>query len=567
MRLSQYWLHTQKETPAEAEVISHQLLLRAGMIRQSALGIYSWLPLGLRVLRKVETVLREEMNRIGALEVLMPGSQPADLWQESGRWAAYGPELLRFKDRHEREFCLGPTHEEMVTDLVRRDLSSYKQLPLCLYQIQWKFRDEIRPRFGLMRGREFLMKDAYSFHLSPESLQETYDAMHGAYCRVFERLGLNYRPVLADTGAIGGSSSHEFHVLASTGEDAIVFADDGSYAANLEKAEVQAPTTPRPAPAEELCLVATPKAKTIAALVANHGLPIEKTVKTLFVRGTESELVALLLRGDHELNAIKAEQQPEVAKPLTLADEAMVRQQVGAGFGSLGVVKLPAGIPVIVDQAVAVLSDFAVGANSEGQHYFGVNWERDARYDRVADLRNAVAGDLAPNGQGRLEITRGIEVGHIFQLGAKYSAAMNLKVPLEDGSLATPLMGCYGIGASRLVAAAIEQNHDDQGIIWPTALAPFTVALCPINADKSPAVAAAAEALYRELLDAGVEVLLDDRNKRPGVMFADMDLIGIPQRVVISDKTLADGQVEYKRRGASDASRLALAEVLAVVRT
>ncbi len=565
MRLSQYWLNTQKETPADAEVISHQLLLRASMIRPSALGTYSWLPLGLRVLQKVEKVLREEMAAAGALEVLMPSVQPAELWQESGRWQDYGPELLRFKDRHKRDYCLGPTHEEMITDLVRRDLSSYKQLPLNLYQIQWKFRDEIRPRFGLMRGREFLMKDAYSFHLNQESLQETYDRMYQAYCRTFERLGLNYRAVLADNGAIGGTGSHEFHVLAQTGEDEIVFAEDGSYAANLEKAAVQKPTTARPAPREELRKEATPRAKTIDSLVANHNLPIEKTVKTLLVKGAEGGLVALLVRGDHTLNEIKAENLPEVAKPLTFAEEEEVKGALGAGFGSLGVINLPRDIPLIVDQAVAVMADFAVGANEDGYHYFGVNWQRDAHFTREADLRNAQAGDLAPNGTAKLATARGIEVGHIFQLGQKYSAAMNLKVLQEDGSLFAPLMGCYGIGVSRIVAAAIEQNHDERGIIWPGPLAPFQLVICPINGDKSPAVQGQAEELYRQLLAAGVEVLLDDRQRRPGVMFADMDLLGIPQRLVISDKTLAAGEVEYKRRTDSEARRIPLAEVLNTV--
>ena len=565
MRLSQYWLNTQKETPADAEVISHQLLLRASMIRPSALGTYSWLPLGLRVLQKVEKVLREEMAAAGALEVLMPSVQPAELWQESGRWQDYGPELLRFKDRHKRDYCLGPTHEEMITDLVRRDLSSYKQLPLNLYQIQWKFRDEIRPRFGLMRGREFLMKDAYSFHLNQESLQETYDRMYQAYCRTFERLGLNYRAVLADNGAIGGTGSHEFHVLAQTGEDEIVFAEDGSYAANLEKAAVQKPTTARPAPREELRKEATPRAKTIDSLVANHNLPIEKTVKTLLVKGAEGGLVALLVRGDHTLNEIKAENLPEVAKPLTFAEEEEVKGALGAGFGSLGVINLPRDIPLIVDQAVAVMADFAVGANEDGYHYFGVNWQRDAHFTREADLRNAQPGDLAPNGTAKLATARGIEVGHIFQLGQKYSAAMNLKVLQEDGSLFAPLMGCYGIGVSRIVAAAIEQNHDERGIIWPGPLAPFQLVICPINGDKSPVVQGQAEELYRQLLAAGVEVLLDDRQRRPGVMFADMDLLGIPQRLVISDKTLAAGEVEYKRRTDSEARRIPLAEVLNTV--
>lgn len=561
MRLSQFWLPTLKQTPADAEVISHQLLLRAGMVRQISLGLYSWLPLGLRVLKKVENVVREEMNRAGAIEVLMPSVQPAELWQESGRWNDYGAELLRFLDRHEREYCLGPTHEELITDLVRRDLSSYKQLPVNLYQIQYKFRDERRPRFGLMRSREFLMKDAYSFHLTQESLQEGYDAMFNAYCRIFDRLGLNYRPVLADNGSIGGTGSHEFHVLAQTGEDAIVFADDGSYAANIEKAEAARPTTERPAATKSLEKIHTPNCKTIAALVEQFNLPIEKTLKTLFVKGVEHELVAVILRGDHELNEIKAENHELIAKPLQMADENVVKAKIGAGFGSLGVVNLAAEIPVVVDFEASIVSDFAVGANEEDFHFFGVNWERDAKFTHVADLRNIVAGDLAPNGQGRLQIARGIEVGHVFQLGAKYSEAMNLKIPLEDGSLFAPLMGCYGIGVSRIVAAAIEQNHDENGIIWTKELAPFQVAIAPINANKSEAVAAAAEKLYQELTAAGFEVVLDDRNKRPGFMFADLDLIGIPQRIVISDKTLAEGEVEYKLRTAKDSERVKLSDI------
>ncbi|MDO4436289.1 MAG: proline--tRNA ligase [Cardiobacteriaceae bacterium] len=563
MRLSHYWFATQKETPAEAEVISHQLLLRAGMIRQSALGVYTWLPLGLRVLKKVENIVREEMNRAGALEVYMPSVQPAELWQESGRWKDYGAELLRFKDRHERDYCLGPTHEEVITDMVRRDLVSYKQLPINLYQIQNKFRDEIRPRFGLMRGREFLMKDAYSFHINKESLQEGYDAMYQAYCRIFERLGLNYLAVEADNGSIGGTGSHEFHVLAKTGEDAIVYATDYSYAANLEKAQSALPTEPRPAPQMALQKIATPHAKTIQALVEQHGLPIEKTLKTLMAKGAEKPIVALIIRGDDELNAIKAEHLPEVFAPLTMVDEAEVKALCGAGFGSLGPVGLAEkGIPVIVDHIAALASDFSVGANEDGFHYIGVNWERDVAITQTADLRNVKAGDLAPNGKALLDIQRGIEVGHIFQLGTKYSAAMNLKVTMDDGSSLTPLMGCYGIGVSRIVAAAIEQNYDENGIIWSENIAPFRLILCPINYFKSEAVKQATDALYQELSALGVEVLLDDRDRRAGFMFADADLIGIPHRIVLSDKTLADGEVEYKARRDAQAVRLPLADIV-----
>ena len=561
MRLSQFWLTTQKETPADAEVISHQLMLRAGMIRQAALGIYSWLPLGLRVLRKVEQIIREEMNRAGSLEILMPSAQPAELWQESGRWQAYGPELQRFIDRHEREYCLGPTHEEVVTDLMRRDLSSYKQLPLNVYQIQTKFRDEIRPRFGVMRGREFLMKDAYSFHLDEASLQDTYQTMFDAYCRIFERLGLDYRPVLADNGSIGGTGSHEFHVLAATGEDAIVFSTNGNYAANIEKAEAQRPAQIRPAPSAAMEKRETPHCKTIAALVEDYGVPIERTIKTLMVAGAEGGVVALIIRGDHELNAIKAEHLPEVAAPLRMAEEAEIRAALGAGAGSLGPVE--ANVPMVVDYDAAVIADFAAGANEDGYHYFNINWERDVPLPKVADLRNVVEGDMAPDGSDTLASRRGIEVGHIFQLGKKYSEAMGLKIQLEDGGSATPLMGCYGIGVTRVVAAAIEQNHDERGIIWPQAIAPFTVAILPLNAAKSPEVQRAAETLYEQLLQAGVDVVLDDRGKRPGVMFADMDLIGIPERIVISDKTLANSEVEYKHRRCESAEMVPLDAIFA----
>ncbi|MCY1492683.1 Proline--tRNA ligase [compost metagenome] len=565
MRTSQFLLSTLKETPSDAVVISHQLLLRAGMIRKLASGLYTWLPMGLRVLRKVEAVVREEMNAAGALEVLMPAVQPAELWQESGRWQQYGPELLRLKDRHEREFCVGPTHEEVITDLARNELNSYKQLPVNFYQIQTKFRDEIRPRFGLMRGREFVMKDAYSFHMSQESLQETYDRMHQAYCNVFSRLGLDFRPVLADTGSIGGTGSHEFHVLAESGEDDIAFSDSSDYAANIEKAEALPRETERPAPGQALQLVDTPDTKTIADLVEKFGLPIEKTIKTLVVHGAEEgKLVALIVRGDHELNEIKAANLAQVASPLVFASEAELRQAIGAGAGSLGPLNLP--LPCVVDRSVALMSDFAIGANIDDKHYFGVNWERDLPLPEVADLRNVVAGDPSPDGKGTLVIKRGIEVGHIFQLGTKYSEAMKLNVLSEQGKPVTLIMGCYGIGVSRVVAAAIEQNYDERGILWPEALAPFQVALVPLKYE-TPAVREATDKLYAELRAAGIDVLLDDRDKKtsPGVKFADMELIGIPHRIVVSERGLAEGNLEYKSRRESDSQAVPVAELLSFI--
>ncbi|TRX75612.1 proline--tRNA ligase [Pseudomonas mangiferae] len=563
MRTSQYLLSTLKETPSDAVVISHQLLLRAGMIRKLASGLYTWLPMGLRSLRKVEAIVREEMNAIGALEVLMPAIQPGELWQESGRWEQYGPELLRLKDRHDREFCVGPTHEEVVTDLARNELNSYKQLPLSVYQIQTKFRDEIRPRFGLMRGREFIMKDAYSFHLNQESLQKTYDDMYGAYSRIFSRLGLDFRPVQADNGSIGGSGSHEFHVLAQSGEDDIVFSDGSDYAANIEKAEAMPRETARAAATEELRLVETPDTKTIADLVEKFGVPVEKTVKTLVVRGSEAgTLVALVVRGDHELNEIKAANLAQVASPLEFASEAELRQAIGAGAGSLGPLNMP--LPCVIDRSVAFMSDFAVGANIDDKHYFGVNWERDLPLPETADLRNVVAGDPSPDGKGTLLIRRGIEVGHIFQLGTKYSEAMNLNVLGEQGKPVTLTMGCYGIGVSRVVAAAIEQNHDERGIIWPDALAPFQIALIPLRYETD-AVREATDALYAQLTAAGYDVLLDDRDKKtsPGIKFADMELIGIPHRLVISDRGLAEGQLEYKHRRDTEAQSVPVNDILA----
>ena len=548
MRTSQLLLATLREAPSDAEIVSHQLMIRAGMIRRLAAGIYTWLPLGLRVLRKIEKVVRAEMDASGAQEVLMPGVQPAELWQESGRWEKYGPELLRLKDRHERDFCLGPTHEEIITELVRREIRSYKQLPANFYQIQTKFRDEIRPRFGVMRAREFIMKDAYSFHLTEASLGQTYALMYQSYSRIFSRLGLEFRSVEADTGAIGGQVSHEFHVLAESGEDAIAFSDGSDYAANVELAEALPPAGERPAPTEDLRLVDTPAARTIDDLVNGYGLPVAQTVKTLIVHGSDGGLVALLVRGDHELNAAKAAKLPEVQQPLQFAGEAAIRKAVGAGPGSLGPINLP--LPCIVDRAVALMADFAAGANIDDKHYFGINWGRDADLPPVADLRNVMTGDPSPDGKGHLVIRRGIEVGHIFQLGTKYSEAMNATCLDEEGNAVTLIMGCYGIGVTRIAAAAIEQNHDGQGIIWPDAIAPFTVALVPINMHKSRRLATAVDELYGRLQEAGLDVLLDDRRERPGVMFADMELIGIPHRLVFSEKGLDAGMLEYKdRRG------------------
>ncbi|WP_312952983.1 proline--tRNA ligase [Superficieibacter sp.] len=549
MRTSQYLLSTLKETPADAEVISHQLMLRAGMIRKLASGLYTWLPTGLRVLKKVENIVREEMNNAGAIEVSMPVVQPADLWLESGRWEQYGPELLRFVDRGERPFVLGPTHEEVITDLIRNELNSYKQLPLNFFQIQTKFRDEVRPRFGVMRSREFLMKDAYSFHTSQESLQETYDAMYAAYSKIFSRMGLDFRAVQADTGSIGGNASHEFQVLAQSGEDDVIFSDSSDFAANIEFAEAVAPKTPRAAATLEMTLVDTPDAKTIAELVEQFNLPIEKTVKTLLVKAVEGNshpLIALLVRGDHELNEVKAEKLPQVASPLTFATEEEIRALVQAGPGSLGPVNMP--IPVIVDRTVAVMSDFAAGANIDGKHYFGINWDRDVATPEVADIRNVVAGDPSPDGQGTLLIKRGIEVGHIFQLGTKYSEALKASVQGEDGRNQILTMGCYGIGVTRVVAAAIEQNNDDRGIVWPDAIAPFQVAILPMNMHKSFRVQELAEKLYAELRAQGIEVLMDDRKERPGVMFADMELIGIPHTIVLGDRNLDNDDIEYKYR-------------------
>lgn len=548
MRVSKYLLSTQKETPANAEVISHQLMLRAGMIRRNASGLYSYLPTGLRVLRKVEAIVREEMNKAGAIEILMPMVQPADLWVETGRWEKFGPELLRFKDRHNRDFVLGPTHEEVITDLIRKEVSSYKQLPLNLYQIQTKFRDEVRPRFGMMRSREFLMKDAYSFHLDVDTMNETYEAMYNAYSNILTRMGLAFRPVLADTGSIGGSMSHEFHVLAQSGEDLIAYSTGSDYAANIEKAESPVPTEPRGAATEELRLVDTPNAKTIAELVEQFDLDITKTIKTLIVVGASeaTPLVALIVRGDHELNEVKADKLDLVASPVEMAPEALIRDAIGAGPGSLGPIGL--NIPIVIDHSVSVMSDFAAGANVDDKHYFGINWERDLPTAQVADIRNVVEGEPTPDGSGTYAMARGIEVGHIFQLGTNYSKSMNATVLDENGKSQVLLMGCYGVGVSRIVAAAIEQNFDDRGIIWPEAIAPFSVGILPMNMHKSHRVTDIAEQLYKDLNEAGIDVLLDDRKERPGVMFADMELIGIPHTVVIGDRNIDAGVFEYKNR-------------------
>ncbi|WP_045495539.1 proline--tRNA ligase [Vibrio hyugaensis] len=563
MRTSNYLLSTLKETPNDAEVVSHQLMLRAGMIRKLASGLYTWLPTGLRVLRKVENIVRQEIDNAGAVETLMPVVQPFELWEETGRSEKMGPELLRFTDRHTRPFVLSPTAEEVITSLVRNEVSSYKQLPLNLYQIQTKFRDERRPRFGVMRAREFCMMDAYSFDIDKEGLEKSYQAMHDAYCKAFDRMGLEYRPVLADSGAIGGSGSQEFHVLAESGEDLIAFSTESDYAANIEKAEAAAPTGERAEPTQEMTLVDTPNAKTIAELVEQHGLAIEKTVKTLFVKASDevdADIIALIVRGDHELNEVKAENLPQVASPLEMASEEEMRALIGAGAGSLGPVGLE--LPFIVDRSVAVMSDFGAGANIDGKHYFGINWGRDVELGQVEDLRNVVEGDPSPCGQGTLMLKRGIEVGHIFQLGNVYSQAMNCGVLGPDGKNVILEMGCYGIGVSRVVASAIEQNHDKYGIIWPDALAPFQVAIVPMNMHKSEEVKEAAEKLYAELTAMGIEVLFDDRKERPGVMFSDMELIGIPHTIVIGDRSMKEGNFEYKNRRSGEKTAIAMADIV-----
>ena len=560
MRASRFLFATLRETPNDAEVISHQLMLRAGMIRKLASGLYSWLPMGTRVLNKVDAIVREEMNRANALEVFMPVTQPAALWEESGRFEQYGPELLRFKDRHDNPFVLGPTHEEVITDLARNELKSYKQLPVNFYQIQTKFRDEIRPRFGVMRSREFIMKDAYSFHANQASLQETYDVMYDTYSRIFTRLGLDFRPVQADTGSIGGSASHEFHVLASSGEDDIAFSTESDFAANVEMAEAVL-VGERAAPSKDFAIVETPNHKTIEEISQFLKCKYQQTVKALLVQGLTDEngntpVVALFLRGDHELNEIKAEKHPLIASPLTFATEEQLAQYgLTAGFcGPQGLIEK--GLSVIVDRAASVLSDFVAGANGVDKHATGVNWDRDATYTEVFDLRNVVEGDPSPDGKGTLQIKRGIEVGHIFQLGTKYSEALGCKVLGDDGKPFTVTMGCYGIGVTRVVAAAIEQNFDEKGIIWPQAIAPFDIAIVPMNAHKSPRTLKAAEELYAELQAQGYDVLFDDRNERPGVKFSDLELMGIPHRIVIGEKGLDAGTFEYKGRRDTESCNL-----------
>lgn len=564
MRTSQYILATLKETPADAEIISHQLMLRAGMIRRLASGLYTWLPTGLRVLRKVENIVREEMNKAGAIEMLMPVIQPADLWRESGRFEEFGPELLRIKDRHNREFALGPTHEEVITDFVRKEIKSYKQLPLALYQVQTKVRDEVRPRFGVMRAREFTMKDAYSFHLSDECLDTTYQKMHTAYCNIFKRMDLEFRPVIADTGSIGGSVSHEFHVLAESGEDAIAFSSQSDYAANIEKAEAITTDT-RPEASKELNTFDTPDAKTIAELKAKHGVKPHRGVKTLIAYGAADEegnrgLVALVVRGDHELNELKAEKLELVDSPLELAKDEDIVSTIGAAAGSLGPVGLE--MPVIVDSSAAVMADFVAGANKNQVHYSGVNWDRDVTNYTVADIRNVVEGDPSPCGQGVVNIKRGVEVGHIFQLGTKYSEAMNAGVLNEQGKNQPMAMGCYGVGVSRIVAAAIEQNNDKYGIIWPEALAPFQLAIVPMNMHKSHRIPDIANGIYHKLTQAGIEVLFDDRKERPGVMFNDMELMGVPYTLVIGERNLDENKVELKNRRTGEKTMLELDTVI-----
>lgn len=564
MKVSQFPISTLRDTPADAEVISHQLMLKAGLIKRLASGLYTWGPYGLRVLRKVENIVREEMNRAGAVEVLMPTVQPAELWQESGRWEEYGPELLRLTDRGSREFCLGPTHEEIITDYVRNEINSYKQLPVNYYQIQTKFRDEVRPRFGVMRSREFIMKDAYSFHLTAESLQATYDTMYEAYQRIFNRLGLDFRPVQADNGSIGGSGSHEFHVLADSGEDDIAFSDSSDYAANIEMAVNVPSTTPRPEATEDMMEFETPGLKTIDSLAEAMNIPATQQIKILLVKGEEGSTVALLVRGDHNLNEIKAEKIDGILSPLTFETEEKIIELTGSKPGSLGPVGL--SIRIIADHATAPLADFVCGANKEGYHLKGVNWVRDLPEPEFADLRNIVEGDPSPDGQGKVLIRRGIEVGHIFQLGTKYSEAMNATVLNENGKSQTVTMGCYGIGITRVVAASIEQNYDDNGIIWPASMAPFQIAIAPLNYNKSEAVKATADKLYEELLAAGYEVLLDDRNIRPGAMFADMELLGLPHRIVISDRGLKNQQLEYKSRTGAEAEVIELADVHNIIK-
>jgi prolyl-tRNA synthetase len=559
MKTSQYLLTTLKETPANAEIVSHQLMLRAGMIRQVSQGLYTWLPLGLKVLKKVEQIIREEMNRSGAIEMLMPAIQPAELWQETRRWDEFGDLMLKMKDRHERDYCYGPTHEEVITDMVRNELHSYKQLPINLYQIQNKFRDEVRPRFGVMRAREFLMKDAYSFHTCAESLTETYKVMHAAYSRIFERLGLKFRAVEADSGSIGGSCSHEFQVLAESGEDLIAFSDSSEYAANIERAASLAPQTPRTQSNKQMEQIDTPGLYTIKTLVDALDIPIQQTVKTLFVEGEEDDLVALIIRGDDTLNTIKAEKHPLIKAPLAYVSEEKIRNIIGAGPGSLGPVNLT--VPILVDHVAANISDFSCGANIDDKHFINVNWERDLPLPETVDLRNVKEGDPSPDGKGKLKLTRGIEVGHIFELGNKYSEAMNATVMDESGKPVVLNMGCYGIGVSRIVAAAIEQHNDERGIVWPLPMAPFQVVIIPVKYQHEETKKVADE-LYAAFKEKNIDVLLDDRNERPGVKFADMDLIGIPHRIVVGEKGLAKGVVEHKFRDASEPTEIKIEEII-----
>ena len=562
MKSSDFLISTVKEAPNDAQIISHQLMIRAGLISKLASGLYSYLPMGLRIIQKVEKIIREEMNKSKALEVLMPVAQPAEIWKESKRWEEYGPELLRFKDRHDRDFCLGPTHEEVITKIAKQYLRSYKQLPINLYQIQTKFRDEIRPRFGVMRSREFIMKDAYSFHIDEQSLNETYQLMHQTYCNIFDRIGFDYRPVLADSGTIGGDSSHEFHVLAESGEDAICFSDGSDYAANIERVETLPQGEPKSAE-KALELVETPGVKTIADVCNLLKVEPINSIKTLIVEGNDNNLVALVLRGDHELNEVKASKIDGIKQPLQMAEEVVVKKQLGCSFGSIGVVNLE--IPVIVDFAAAALSDFICGANEDDKHFVGVNWGRDTKKIIASDLRIVVSGDPSPDGKGNLEIKRGIEVGHIFQLGTKYSDSMNANVIGEDGRSVNMNMGCYGIGVTRIIAASIEQNHDDRGIIFPEAIAPFQLVIVPINYNKSSRVKALADQLYRDCIEQNIEVLLDDRKERPGIMFADSELIGIPHRLVISDTHADNGKIEYKSRKMPDKVEVDFNEVVSYI--
>ncbi len=563
MRVSRTLLATVKETPADAEIISHRLMLRAGLIRRLAAGLYSWMPLGLRVVHKIESIVREEMDRAGALEINMPVVQPAELWQESGRWEKFGPELLRIKDRHNREFCLGPTHEEVVTDIARNTIRSYKQLPINLYQIQTKFRDEVRPRFGIMRAREFVMKDAYSFDVDEAGLKQSYQNMHDAYVRIFQRTGLNFRVVAADSGAIGGNRSQEFHVLADSGEDAIAFSDSDNFSSNVEMVSCGAPPDSGETPSQTLTKVATPGVHSMAELVESLQVELPRTLKTLLVDGVDGGPVALCLRGDHDLNAVKANALDIVATPLRLADASSILDACGCEPGSVGPVGL--SIPIVADLSAAALVDFVCGANEEGQHLTGVNWQRDLPIPRIEDLRNAQEGDIAPGGSGPLAIARGIEVGHIFQLGTQYSESLNAVVLNEQGRADSMYMGCYGIGVTRIAAAAIEQDHDDHGIIWPTAIAPYQVSLLGMNMHKSVRLAEAVEVLYQELCNAGMEVLLDDRPVRPGVMFADSELIGIPHRLVLGERGLDAGVVEYRQRRQAESQELPLADAVTIL--